>query len=132
MGGKRHLVCTSDSKTAAYTTCTVEYTPSVYAIASTRNGLYLDKEAEMACETPLEGDKVRVYTYSKVNSKSHSGQFYGFIVNPLEGWFYQKRSHIRASPDGTVYDPYHEDHLEVIHEIYLQLKPVCPQDFVVP
>ena len=51
----------------------------------------------MACDTPLEGDKVRVYTYSKVNSKSRSGQFLcikGFIVNPLQGWFYQKRSHI--------------------------------------
>ena len=30
--------------------------------------LYLDKEAEMACEIPLEGDKVRVHTYIEVNS----------------------------------------------------------------
>ena len=37
-----------------------EYTSSVYAIASTRDGLYLDKGAEMAHETPLEGDKVQV------------------------------------------------------------------------
>ena len=65
---QRSLVCTSDSKTAASTACMVEYTSSVYAIASTRDGLYLDKEAEMACETPLEGDKVRVHTYSEVNS----------------------------------------------------------------
>ena len=47
--------------------CTVEYMPSVYAIASTRDALYLDKEAEMACETSLEGDKVRVHTYSEEN-----------------------------------------------------------------
>ena len=72
---QRSLVRTSDSKTAACMACTVEYTPSVYAIASTRGGLYLDKGAEMACETPLEGDKVRVDTYSEVNSKSCPGQF---------------------------------------------------------
>ena len=29
----------------------------------------------MACETPLKGDKVRVDTYSEVNSKLRSGQF---------------------------------------------------------
>ena len=52
---------------AACMACTVEYTPSVYSIASTRDGLYLDKEAEMACETPLEADKVRVDTYSDRN-----------------------------------------------------------------
>ena len=49
--------------------CMVEYTPSVYTIALTRDGLYLDKEAEMACETPLEGDKVRVHTYVTTPSK---------------------------------------------------------------
>ena len=72
----------------------VEYTPSVYAIASTRNGLYLDKEAEMACETPLEGDKVRVHTNSEVNSKNNrvwdSFLYKRFIViHLLEGRFYQ-------------------------------------------
>ena len=60
---QRSLVRTSDSKMAASIACTVEYTPSVYALALTRDGLYLDKEAEMACETPLEGDKVGVDTY---------------------------------------------------------------------
>ena len=53
---------------ATSTACTVEYMPSIYAIALTRDSMYLDKEAEMGCETSLEGDKVRVHTYSEVNS----------------------------------------------------------------
>ena len=69
----------------------VEYTPSVYVIASTRNGLYLDKGTEMACETPLEGDKVRVHTYSEVNSKNNRvwDSFLFIVIHLLEGRFYQ-------------------------------------------
>ena len=61
---------TSNSKTAA---CMVEYMPSVYVIISTKDCLYLDKEAEMACETSLEGDKLSVDTSSEVNLKSRVG-----------------------------------------------------------
>ena len=68
MGGKRHNVV----HVALFVLVTPRWQLVQPVRSSTRppythspqqgDNLYLDKEAEMACETPLEGDKVRVDT----------------------------------------------------------------------
>ena len=73
---------------------TLEYTSSVHAMASPRQGLFLAKKAAMALQTTLEGFLVRVDAYGDINLKSPLGQFSCFTAHsekltlPLNGRFY--------------------------------------------